>query len=76
MNALRLNSGFAESLFTARTGLQWSRAASTVHRLAAQGLLESPASGRWQASRRGRELLNDVVQCFLPGPNSEAAARS
>jgi hypothetical protein len=85
MNALRLNAGFAEPQFTARTGLPWSSLDVEVRGLAEQGLLEhlprdSAAHGQppryWRASRRGRELLNDVVQRFLPDQNSEAAARS
>jgi oxygen-independent coproporphyrinogen-3 oxidase len=86
MNALRLNEGFAEPQFSTSTGLPWSHMDAEVRTLADQGLLEaplppqsasaSPPSRHWRASRRGRELLNDVVQRFLPGRNSEAGARS
>jgi oxygen-independent coproporphyrinogen-3 oxidase len=77
MNALRLNEGFEQSLFTTRTGQPWSRMAATLQGLAAQGLIEThPDSHHWQATSRGRQLLNEVVQRFLPGGNSETIPRS
>jgi oxygen-independent coproporphyrinogen-3 oxidase len=77
MNALRLNEGFEPGLFTTRTGQPWSRMQATLQGLEAQGLLESdPESGHWRGSVRGRQLLNEVVQRFLPGRNSEAMTRS
>ena len=74
MNTLRLNEGFAEALFTTRTGLPFARIESPLRALEQQGLMES--AGPWRATARGRQLLNDVVQRFLPGTISEAAARS
>jgi coproporphyrinogen III oxidase-like Fe-S oxidoreductase len=77
MNALRLNQGFEENLFVARTGLPFSRLEDRVRSLQDLGLMEfEPASGRWRATVRGRQLLNEVVQRFLPGRNSEAVAGS
>jgi oxygen-independent coproporphyrinogen-3 oxidase len=74
MNALRLNEGFEPELFTSRTGLPFSRIEATLRRLESQGLME--ANGHWRASPRGRQLLNELVQRFLPGRNSEATAGS
>ena len=79
MNQLRLNAGFAEEDFTRRTGLPASAIASTLHLLATQKLLErgNPDVGSlWQTTVRGRQLLNDVVQRFLPESISEAGTRS
>jgi putative oxygen-independent coproporphyrinogen III oxidase len=74
MNALRLNEGFEAALFTARTGLPFGRIESILRTLEEQGLMES--AGPWRATPRGRQMLNEVVQRFLPGTNSEAAASS
>ena len=74
MNALRLNEGFDAALFTARTGMPLERVVPILRGLEAQGLME--LAGQWRATARGRQLLNEVVQRFLPGRNSEAAARS
>ena len=79
MNQLRLNAGFAEEDFTLRTGLPASAIASTLHLLATQKLLErgnTDVGSLWQTTVRGRQLLNDVVQRFLPESISEAGTRS
>lgn len=65
MNALRLNEGFEEELFAARTGLPFARLQSPLRKLEAQGLMEQQPP-RWRATPRGRQLLNDLVQRFLP----------
>jgi len=75
MNQLRLNEAFEESAFSARTGLPGQRIERVLTGLEARGLLarQAPAvGGVWQATERGRQLLNEVVQCFLPEANSEA----
>jgi oxygen-independent coproporphyrinogen-3 oxidase len=74
MNALRLNEGFETALFETRCGLPIARIENTLKALQAQGLLELAA--RWRATNRGRQLLNEVVQRFLPGGNFGALARS
>jgi putative oxygen-independent coproporphyrinogen III oxidase len=77
MNALRLNEGFEQKLFTTRTGLPFSRMEPQLRTLEEQGLIDidSP-SAHWRPSPRGRQLLNDLIQRFLPGRNSEAVAGS
>jgi len=77
MNQLRLHEAFEESAFSARTGLPAARIAGALKRLEARGLLaREPAGvgGVWQATERGRQLLNEVVQGFLPGAISAAGA--
>jgi len=74
MNALRLNEGFTPDLFTTRAGLPFARMLATLRGLESQGLMES--GDHWRATARGRQLLNELVQRFLPGRNSEATAGS
>jgi len=79
MNQLRLNAGFAELEFSLRTGLAVSTVEPTLRRLASQGLLERrlvDVGTLWQPTLRGRQLLNDVVQRFLPESISEGGTRS
>lgn len=75
MNALRLNAGFALADFTSRTGLPRESILPILQRLAGEGLMETE-SDQWRASERGRTFLNEVIQRFLPGPNSQAGAGS
>ena len=75
MNALRLNEGFALDDFTRLTGLASAAVLPALEQLAAEGLMEA-GSGRWRASERGRTFLNEVIQRFLPAPNSQAGAGS
>jgi oxygen-independent coproporphyrinogen-3 oxidase len=79
MNRLRLNTGFTVREFTGRTGLPAAAIEPALHSLANMGLLERSrheVGELWQASPRGRQLLNDVVQRFLPGEISEGVAGS
>jgi putative oxygen-independent coproporphyrinogen III oxidase len=76
MNALRLTAGFRLEDFTAATGLPAGAIAPRLHELAAEGLLEAASSGHWRATPRGFQFLNEVLQRFLPGPNSPMQARS
>ncbi|MFC4260740.1 radical SAM family heme chaperone HemW [Marinobacter lacisalsi] len=62
MNALRLQEGVMESLFTERTGLPLSAIAEILATLRKEGLLESR---RLQATERGRQYLNSVLERFL-----------
>ena len=75
MNALRLVEGFDMALFTTTTGLAPATVLSILERLANEGLMEV-ASTQWRATSRGQQYLNDVVQRFLPTPNSQAGAGS
>ncbi len=77
MNALRLNEGFEQTLFTTRTGLPFSR----MRTPAAQPGSTGPDGhrrdrGHWRPSARGRQFLNELIQRFLPGRNSQAGAGS
>jgi putative oxygen-independent coproporphyrinogen III oxidase len=65
MNALRLQSGVALSLFSQRTGLPLSALARGREQGVAQGLLLDDAT-RLQASPRGFDFLNDLMALFLP----------
>jgi len=64
LNALRLTEGFAESLFSARTGLTWSLIDDRVRRSMARGLLQRQ-QGRWLPTQQGRAFLNDLISVFL-----------
>lgn len=75
MNALRLTEGFAPDLLAARTGLLPAAVAPILAELAGMELLESRA-GRWCASARGFQYLNEVVARFLPDPDSRSGASS
>lgn len=75
MNALRLNDGFELADFTQGTGLGADVVLPTLAALAQEGLMEQQHT-RWRASERGRTYLNEVLQRFLPGPNSQAGAGS
>jgi oxygen-independent coproporphyrinogen-3 oxidase len=66
LNVLRLNEGFTEQRFTARTGLP---AAVLLQRLEApsrKGLIELSAGDCWQVTALGRRFLNDLQADFLP----------
>lgn len=75
MNALRLRAGFTPALFEARTGLALQVIAADWQQLQRRGLLEVSA-GRWRASERGFDLLNELLTQFLPGPQSAPSARA
>lgn len=65
MNALRLNNGFAVSLFQERTGLPISAAARPLEAAEARGLLIRDHQNI-RASELGRRFLNDLLEVFLP----------
>jgi len=65
MNALRLTSGFDETLYEARTGLTLAASAPALQRAEARGLLERTASG-WRPTSHGLNFLNDLLTEFLP----------
>jgi oxygen-independent coproporphyrinogen-3 oxidase len=75
MNALRLTEGFSTALLLGRTGLPLDAVTPSLERLADEGLMESRA-GRWRATPRGFQYLNEVVARFLPDRISQTVAGS
>jgi oxygen-independent coproporphyrinogen-3 oxidase len=65
LNALRLREGVAATLFAERTGLAPSAIAKPVQVLQDQGLLVRDRE-RLQTTPLGFDMLNDVLQRFLP----------
>jgi oxygen-independent coproporphyrinogen-3 oxidase len=71
LGALRLNAGFTEELFEARTGLRISELEPTLAGAAARGLLTSERHvlegerGCWRATTLGMRFLNDLQAAFL-----------
>ncbi len=69
MNALRLNKGFTPDLFTARTGLPLQVIDTTLGHARTKGWIECD-SHTVRASAKGRNFLNDLLQCFMPVADS------
>ena len=68
LNALRLNSGFDEAIFVARTGLPAARLFEASSRAGKKGLIERRDSGIWAPTELGSRFLNDLLGEFLsPG---------
>jgi putative oxygen-independent coproporphyrinogen III oxidase len=65
LNALRLNEGFEERDFEARTGLEFGVLSAELALAQQRGLMESRGT-RWRASARGFNFLNDLLALFLP----------
>ncbi len=65
LNALRLRQGFAPQTYVERTGLPLSTLQPGLQQACARGLLEA-SSERIAATPRGWDLLNEVLQMFLP----------
>jgi putative oxygen-independent coproporphyrinogen III oxidase len=65
LNALRLNEGFEQSAFEARTGLGFETLAPSLEAALRQGLIRRQGE-RWSASSRGFSFLNDLQAIFLP----------
>jgi putative oxygen-independent coproporphyrinogen III oxidase len=63
MNALRLNSGFSQTLFEARTGLKFDTIAAPVTDLANDGLLDLK-EGHVRTTELGRRFLNEILGRF------------
>ena len=74
MNALRLNEGFEEGDFEARTGLGFGELAGPLARAQGRGLIEHSGQ-RWRASPRGFDFLNDLLAEFLPTAPSRVSVR-
>ena len=64
LNALRLNEGFALSLFEARTGLPREAIAAQLDTAIERGWLESDGE-RVVPTEFGRRFANDVIELFL-----------
>jgi putative oxygen-independent coproporphyrinogen III oxidase len=71
MNALRLNDGFALSLFAERTGLPLTVALPALDRAERKGLLMRDHE-RVLPTELGRRFLNDLLEMFLPGTDTGA----
>jgi len=65
LNALRLNDGFAEELFVARTGLPISELERATAEVRQKGLLERNEEGIWRPTDLGRRFLNDLQSEFI-----------
>jgi oxygen-independent coproporphyrinogen-3 oxidase len=80
LNALRLNEGFEQREFEARTGLALALLDDGFALALQRGLLERRGT-RWRASALGFNFLNDLLALLLPpagrgayGPGSAPAA--
>ncbi len=67
LNALRINEGFANSLFVERTGLPISAISRELDKATALGLIERDHL-HIKPSAKGRLFLNDLLEVFLPKP--------
>ena len=65
MNALRLNDGFAMSLFTERTGLPINVISRQLDVAEAKGLITRDHL-HLRPTEKGRMFLNDLLEMFLP----------
>lgn len=65
LNALRINEGFANSLFVERTGLPISAISRELAKATALGLIERDHL-HVKPTARGRLFLNDLLELFLP----------
>ena len=65
LNALRLNDGFAEAVFVARTGLSTVTLKHATAAARQKGLLLRNAKGFWKPTELGRRFLNDLQSEFI-----------
>ena len=65
LNALRLTTGFDESLFQERTGLDLGQLSSTLAEAAERGWITHDA-GMIRPTAEGRRWLNNLLELFLP----------
>lgn len=65
LNALRLTGGFAQDLFTERTGLPLTTILAELERAQTEGLLVRE-QGRIAPTARGQRFLNVLLERFLP----------
>jgi oxygen-independent coproporphyrinogen-3 oxidase len=66
LNALRLNEGFSESRFTARTGLPAELLRKRMTAAVEKGLMSESGGKFWRTTALGRRFLNDLQADFLP----------
>jgi oxygen-independent coproporphyrinogen-3 oxidase len=66
LNVSRLNEGFTEQQFTARTGLPAETLRERLESPSRKGLIGLSAGDRWQVTPLGRRFLNDLQADFLP----------
>jgi oxygen-independent coproporphyrinogen-3 oxidase len=65
LNALRLNSGFAEPVFEQRTGLSRAELVEAARPAMEKGLIERSDPGVWRPTELGGRFLNDLQSEFL-----------
>ena len=65
LNSLRLNDGFAEDVFSARTGLSISELEQATAEARRKGLLERNEEGIWRPTELGSRFLNDLQSEFI-----------
>jgi putative oxygen-independent coproporphyrinogen III oxidase len=65
LNALRLNSGFSNEYFQARTGLSVNAYRVAMLDVKSRGLVHATDTG-WRPTELGRRFLNDLQAAFLP----------
>ena len=73
LNALRLNDGFEQPHFEARTGIALSSIADPLALAQRRGLLLRRGT-HWRASELGFNFLNDLVALFLPATDAAASS--
>ena len=73
LNALRLNDGFEQRDFEARTGLEFTALVEPFALAQRRGLLLRSGT-QWRASERGFNFLNDLLALFLPATGTVAVA--
>jgi oxygen-independent coproporphyrinogen-3 oxidase len=73
LNALRLNEGFEQREFEARTGLSFNAVGEQFALAQHRGLLLLRGT-QWRASERGFNFLNDLLALFLPPTGTVAGA--
>ena len=72
LNALRLNAGFEQCEFEARTGCSFAVLDAGLARAQQRGLIQRSGT-RWSASARGFNFLNDLLALFLPQATAAGA---
>jgi oxygen-independent coproporphyrinogen-3 oxidase len=65
LNALRLNAGFTEKLFVARTGLMTTDLVDATVDVRKKGLIEYNDDQIWMPTKLGRRFLNDLQSSFI-----------
>jgi len=65
INALRLNDGFSEDVFVARTGLSIPELEQATAEARRKGLLERNTEGIWRPTDLGKRFLNDLQSEFI-----------